>query len=246
MRGQDPRTRAALAHASFDLRGVRPHQPGEALSRIDWKSTAKTGSLMLRETEEHTRSAVVLILDGTETVHVGPRGDDTLELSISVLGSIGSYLLREGLAVKLLLHSAHPEEASLEPGDRGMLRLLTTLARVEPSGDRPVSSTMRAFRSSIAGGISVVLATPALDRALLMALTGLADHGTPAYLLHIDTAGFRDEHEFIATDKRKLLLSLEMQGVPSLTIRPEHDLATVLSSTREVRAAGGVERAVST
>ncbi|HZK49434.1 MAG TPA: DUF58 domain-containing protein, partial [Thermoleophilia bacterium] len=227
--GQDPRTRASLAHASFDLRGVRPHQPGEPLSRIDWKSTAKTGTLMLRETEEHTRSAVVLVLDGTEPSQAGGPGEDTFELSVSVLGSIGAYLLREGIAVRLLAHAAHPEELSLEPGERGMRAMLATLARVRPGGDQPLSSSLRAFRSSIAAGISVVVATPSLDRALVIALTSLVDHGTPTYLLHVDTAAFREEHEFLARDKRMTLLGLQARGVPSLTIHPGDDLTSVLS-----------------
>lgn len=228
--GHDPRTRAALAHASFDLRGVRPHQPGEALSRIDWKSTAKTGTLMLRETEEHTRSAVVLVLDGTGTAQAGTRGEDTFELSLSALGSIGAYLLREGLAVRLLAHSDHPEEVALEPGERGTQRLLATLARLQPAGDQPISSSLKAFHATIAAGISMVVATPSLDRALVVALTSLADHGTPAYLLHIDTGAFREEHDLVAQDKRRILLELEARGVPSLTVRPGQDLATVLSA----------------
>ena len=36
------------------VRGVRPHEPGEPLNRVDWKSTAKIGSLMLREMEAAT------------------------------------------------------------------------------------------------------------------------------------------------------------------------------------------------
>ena len=229
--GQDPRTRAALAHASFDLRGVRPHQPGEPLSRIDWKSTAKTGALMLRETEEHTRSAVVLILDGAESAQVGLPGEDTFELSASVLGSVGAFLLREGLAVMLLAHCAHPLELTLEPGERGIHRLLGTLAQVQPGGDQPVSSSLRAFRATIAGGISVVLVTPSLDQALVVGLTSLVQQGTPAYLLHVDTAAFREEHEFVTQDKHRILLQLEARGVPSLTIRPDQDLASVLSAS---------------
>lgn len=228
-KGQDPRTRAALAHASFDLRGVRPHQPGEPLSRIDWKSTAKTGALMLRETEEHTRSAVVLILDGTADAQVGEPGNDTFESAVSALGSIGAFLLREGLAVKLLVHGAHPEEDSLEPGERGTMRLLGALAQTTPSGDQPVAATLRAFRASVAAGISVVVATPAIDRTLLVALTDLVDRGTPAFLVHVDTAGFREEHEFVLRDKRSTLLELSSRGVPSVSLRPGDDLAAALS-----------------
>lgn len=230
-RGQDPRTRAALAHASFDLRGVRPHQPGEPLSRIDWKSTAKTGALMLRETEEHTRSAVVLVLDGTTAAQVGDPGKDTFELAVSALGSIGAFLLREGLSVKLLIHGAHPEEDSLEPGERGTMSLLGALAQAAPSGDQPVAATLKAFRVSVSAGISVVVATPAVDRTLLVALTTLGDRGTPAFLVHVDTSGFREEHEFVLREKRATLLELSARGVPSITVRPGEDLAAALSFT---------------
>ncbi|NLE11377.1 MAG: DUF58 domain-containing protein, partial [Actinobacteria bacterium] len=48
-----------------EFKGVRPHQPGEPLSRIDWKSTAKTGVLMLREMEEPAGADVTLLVDGT-------------------------------------------------------------------------------------------------------------------------------------------------------------------------------------
>ncbi|MHB8867946.1 MAG: DUF58 domain-containing protein [Thermoleophilia bacterium] len=235
-RGQDPRTRAALAHASFDLRGVRPHQPGEPLSRIDWKSTAKTGTLMLRETEEHTRSAVVLLLDGTTAAQVGEPGNDTFELAVSALGSIGAFLLREGLAVKLLIHGAHPEEEALEPGERGTMGLLGALALAAPSGNQPVAATLRAFRASVAAGISVVVASPSVDRTLLVALTSLVDRGTPAFLVHVDTAGYREEHEFVLRDKRSLLLELSTRGIPSITVRPDVDLTAALSFAAPWRA----------
>jgi hypothetical protein len=139
----------------------------------------------------------------------------------------------------LLAHCAHPLELTLEPGERGIHRLLATLAQVQPGGDQPVSSSLRAFRATIAGGISVVLVTPSLDQALVLGLTALVQQGTPAYLLHVDSAAFREEHEFVARDKHKILLQLEARGVPSLTIRPDQDLASVLSASDQRFDAAG-------
>lgn len=48
-----------------ELRGIRPHYPGEPLSHVDWKATARTGSLMLREMDDPDGSDVCLVLDGT-------------------------------------------------------------------------------------------------------------------------------------------------------------------------------------
>ena len=43
---------ACLRSAASEFRGIRPHHPGEPLSRVDWKSTARTGNLMLREMDD--------------------------------------------------------------------------------------------------------------------------------------------------------------------------------------------------
>jgi hypothetical protein len=85
----------------------------------------------------------------------------------------------------------------------------------------------------------VVLVTPSLDQALVLGLTALVQQGTPAYLLHVDSAAFREEHEFVARDKHKILLQLEARGVPSLTIRPDQDLASVLSASDQRFDAAG-------
>jgi len=233
-RGQDPRTRATSAHSTYDLRGVRPHQPGEPLSRIDWKSTAKTGILMLRETEEHTRSAVILLLDGTEAAVAGRRGDDTFELAVSALASVGIHALRTGLSLKLILHADHPGEVFADPGERGERVLLTGLAKAEPDARRPLSMTIETFASSVAGGISLVVATSNVDRALLTDLSSLRERGTPSYVVHVDSGAYRREHDVIAQERRSVLHELSLRGIPSVTLRSADDLEPALSLSPEI------------
>lgn len=240
-RGQDPRTRATSAHSTYDLRGVRPHQPGEPLSRIDWKSTAKTGVLMLRETEEHTRSAVILLLDGTEAAVTGWRGDNTFELAVSALASVGLHALRMGLSLKLILHADHPSEVFADPGERGERMLLTSLAKAEPDARRPLAMTIQTFASSVAAGISLVVATSNIDRALLADLSSLRERGTPSYVVHIDSSAYRREHDLIGQEKRSLLHELSLRGIPSVTLRSAGDLEPALSLSPEMeRRWGGV------
>ncbi len=242
-RGQDPRTRATSAHSSYDLRGVRPHQPGEPLSRIDWKSTAKTGVLMLRETEEHTRSAVVLLLDGTEAAVAGPPGDDTFELAVSALASVGIYALRAGLSLKLIVHADHPREVFADSGERGERVLLTSLAKAEPDALRPLAMTIQAFGSSVAAAISLVLATSNIDRALLADLSSLRERGTPCYVVHVDSGAYRGEHDLIAQEKRSILHELSLRGIPSVTLHSADDLEPALSLSPESdQRWGGVRR----
>ena len=55
---------------------LREYQPGDDLRHVHWKSTAKTGRLMVRQYEESRRSrmAVVLGLDDAEEKRAGHGG----------------------------------------------------------------------------------------------------------------------------------------------------------------------------
>ena len=92
------------ALGGYEFRGIRPHNPGEPLSHVDWKSTAKTGNLMLRETEDPASSDVTLLLEGAASFVVGEPPDTNFELAVEVAGSIAAFALRAGRGVSLLLH----------------------------------------------------------------------------------------------------------------------------------------------
>ena len=66
MRHGGGRRRLPTLDAS-EFRGIRPHEPGEPLNRVDWKSTAKTGSLMLREIvgekDEYIQTELILMME---------------------------------------------------------------------------------------------------------------------------------------------------------------------------------------
>ncbi|MGZ4360532.1 MAG: DUF58 domain-containing protein, partial [Gaiellaceae bacterium] len=86
-----------------EFRGIRPHSPGEPLNRVDWKATAKTGSLMLRETEDATDGDVTLLLNAAPSHVVGELPETNFELAVQAAGSIVDYALRTGHAATLLV-----------------------------------------------------------------------------------------------------------------------------------------------
>ena len=49
--------------SGYDLHSVREYQHGESLRRVDWKSTAKRGKLMVRELEDSPRDEACVVLD---------------------------------------------------------------------------------------------------------------------------------------------------------------------------------------
>lgn len=159
-----------------EFRGIRPHQPGEPLSHVDWKSTAKTGVLMLRETDEPAGGDITLILDGTAALVVGEVPQTNYELAVSAVGSVADYALRAGRNVNLLLHERVCRQIRLTPDGAGRRALLETLAEAEPSASASLITALGHLHgggSHLLRAQGVTIVGMSLDRPLVKALSTL-------------------------------------------------------------------------
>lgn len=82
-----------LVDSDISFHAIREYAPGDGQRHIHWKSTAKTGKLMVRQFEESRRSRMVLIL-GKSANEFGE--DEEFEMAVSVLGSLGARAIRDG------------------------------------------------------------------------------------------------------------------------------------------------------
>ena len=247
-----------LIPGASEFRSIRPHQPGEPLSHIDWKSSAKTGILMLREMEEPAGSDVTLLLDGTAAHVVGELPDTSYELALRATGSIADFALRSGRGVNLLRHEKRWRQARLTADAGGRRQLLETLAEASPDAPSPIASSLRHLRmdgSRMLHTHRVTLVSLSLDQSLVRALIGLREDGVRVSLIHVagaTFAGARDDNASLlpflppresqshgeethtkahglSNETRAHLLTLSMGGVPCLTLARSDDLLTALS-----------------
>jgi len=128
-----------------EFRGIRPHYPGEPLNRVDWKATAKTGSLMLRETEEAASGDVAVLLNGASRQVGGELPETNFELAVQAAGSIADYALRAGQATTLLVPENEWQPVRLAADARGHDRLLEMLAGAGPRGYTQLGRHCRRF-----------------------------------------------------------------------------------------------------
>jgi len=87
---------------------VREYANGDAQRHIHWKSTAKTGVLMVRQFEETRRSTISLVLDLDATSYGSP---EEFEMAVSVIGSLGVRALRDGRDARAVVSGEVPEFA---------------------------------------------------------------------------------------------------------------------------------------
>ncbi|MCL2515082.1 MAG: DUF58 domain-containing protein [Microbacteriaceae bacterium] len=78
---------------------IREYQPGDGRRHVHWKSTAKTGLLMVRQFEETRRARLAIVLAMHEDEFAS---DDEYELAVSIAGSLGVRAVRDGRRIAVV------------------------------------------------------------------------------------------------------------------------------------------------
>jgi uncharacterized protein (DUF58 family) len=100
------RPRAFTVGSAEDVT-VREYRRGDDLRRVHWRSTARTGELMVRREEQHWQSRATVLLDGRHLAHEGHGPGSSLEWAVSAAASVSVHLARAGFAVRLI--TDHPD-----------------------------------------------------------------------------------------------------------------------------------------
>lgn len=182
-------------HGADDA-STREYRTGDDLRKIHWRSTARTGALMVRQEERPWQGQSTLLLDTRGAAHVvgpppraadepsDPRYTSSLEWAISAAASIGSHLMIAGRDVGLIHDVATPERLYLgEPG-----RLADHLAGVRATQSAELSAVAGLARSA-ARDSALVAVLGLLDPTSLRILAEAHPRGAaiPAFALLLDT-----------------------------------------------------------
>ncbi|KQP69634.1 hypothetical protein ASF40_17415 [Microbacterium sp. Leaf288] len=129
-----------LVDADMSFHAIREYAPGDSRRQIHWRSTAKTGRLMVRQYEESRRSrmAVVLAVAAAEYADA-----DEFELAVSCAASLGLRAVHDARDVQIVTGSEIPRVV------RGRLRAIRHIPAAAPrpmldgfSGVELLESTM--------------------------------------------------------------------------------------------------------
>lgn len=133
---------ADLSRDDVSFHALLEYQPGDDLRHVHWRSTARTGTMTVRQYEETRRSHFVIGLSRSLAEYAS---DEDFELAISAAGSIGLRALRDSQRVdmrvqgrelpsgtgKQLLDSLSAVEGS-KPKEGGLPELAGVVAATMP------------------------------------------------------------------------------------------------------------------
>ncbi|MFW6775315.1 DUF58 domain-containing protein [Nocardioides sp. CPCC 205120] len=96
----DDRPRASATGSTEDVM-VREYRRGDDLRRVHWRSTARTGELMVRREEQPWQAHTTVLLDNRARAHTGDGAASSLEHAVVAAASVCTHLARRGYAVAL-------------------------------------------------------------------------------------------------------------------------------------------------
>ena len=131
------------------LYSIRKYREGESARVVDWKATAKTGTLMSREYAREEESSVCLILD--TIIHQPARSDSLqqFEKAVSLAASLAVHFSDEDAELELLTPREYVPRGM---GTDHLYRLLRSLAVV--SCETTASNASSDLRAELSGILS--------------------------------------------------------------------------------------------
>jgi len=180
--GETPRR---LPGAGLELLQLRDYATGDALSRIDWKATARKGSLISREYSEAQHLELLLVVDAGRASRVRAGALDRLGLYANVAARLAEHAVSVEDRVGLLVYADRTLAACLP--DRGVravtrLRLSLEMLESERAESDPVAAALTVRRLLRHRGLVVWLtdlAEPERNDRLLQALQALIPRHQP-------------------------------------------------------------------
>ena len=153
-----------VVDSDISFHAIREYVPGDAQRQVHWKSTAKTGTLMVRQYEETRRSRMVVALAVSESEYAT---DEEFELAVSAAASIGVRGIRDGRDVDVAIGGEVPE--FVRASARTIRELATVSARTLLD---ELSGVERHPRASALGEVTSLAAETHPDASIAFLVCG--------------------------------------------------------------------------
>ncbi|WP_327038477.1 DUF58 domain-containing protein [Micromonospora maris] len=180
----ESRARSVAVHGEDDA-ATREYRRGDDLRRVHWKSTARTGELMVRREEQPWESRATVVLDTRAYGHHGDGPTASFEWAVSGAASIAVHLRQAGYKLRLVTGGG----ADVDAGEGGDGLLLDHLAEVRLDQRVEITTLMQHVRQRADGGLVIGL-FGSLSTAEAELLAGLRANNATCVCFLLDSSAW--------------------------------------------------------
>ncbi|MBN1935080.1 MAG: DUF58 domain-containing protein [Anaerolineae bacterium] len=241
--------RGRTHYITTNVAGVRDYAPGDSFSRIHWRSTARTGRLVVKEFELDPSSDIWIFLDMYHRVQCslplpeeepvdpvisilrGRKRPDieldpmTEEYIVTIAASVTQHFIYKDRAVGMVSYGQTREVMQPDRGHRQLTKILETLAMSRAEGTASLTQVLLTEGDRLGRGVTLVVITPSMDRTWVAASRELMRRGATIIAVVIDPTTFGGS----SGDPTEVMAELHASKIPAYLVRNGDDLAVALS-----------------
>lgn len=233
-------------YVTTNVSGVRDYVPGDSFNRIHWRSTARTGRLIVKEFELDPTADIWIVLDLDQHVHLEapwtPPSQDaepavlrhervgltlppsTMEYAVTVAASLVRHFVLQDRSVGFVAHGRHRELMQPDRGERQLSKILETLAVVNPTGSVPFAQVLTAEMEHMPRHTTVLAITPSTDATWVAAMRAIRRRGIHGLGVLLAANSFGNAPSYVDT-----LAELLASGIPTHLVIQGQEIPTALS-----------------
>lgn len=180
--------------------GIRNYQPGDRISWINWKASAKRNEIMTKEFEQRQSNDVFVVMDCVPNKH--------FESIVSFTASLLRAVLKKGAQTGLLTISKERVSFPIRGGEQHLHQLFYHLAKIEAKSFSPIEKVLEIDGLFIQQTVSFMFITAQITKPLVekASFLGIRKGSITVFLI-------KGEKE-APTDKERSLIALaNLRGV---------------------------------
>ncbi len=184
--------------------GVREYMPGDKISRIDWKQSARKNTMMTKEFEQEKSTDTLLVLNACYHEDTNSLAfEAAVEVTMSLMGAIHQQASQVGLTtigeetVHFPLHHDMTQAAGIRQH----------LTEIQPAGERSFEVQLKQASLKIGGGFVLMIVTNHLDDPLKQTMKELKQRTKRIIIFYIQSTTTISEQDY------QRITELQMHGI---------------------------------
>jgi uncharacterized protein (DUF58 family) len=173
--------------AGIEPRGIREYRFGDSIRQIHWRSTAKTGKLLVKEFEAGSQAAVGFCLQRCRGSDVGTGAATTLEQMCGNVVYLAESLIRQG--AKVYLPNLDDRASHYNPAER-IDEIYQTLAEVSAGSEYETPRDVSEAISALPFGSVLYVLLSIVEDSVASAVDAAREAGLSVVVLLYDAEQF--------------------------------------------------------
>ncbi len=219
---------------------IRDYVPGDSINRIHWRSTARTGDIMVKEFELDPLVDIWLFSDfsagslvedpaaqrmrqsgiAPSTFRIPPS---TEEYGAIIAASLAKHFIDDERVVGYAAYAPYRQIVQPDRGNRQLTHILQALAVARSASSHTLREMLSLETHQFTRGTTVMIVTSSLDMDWITEAQVMIRRGIRPICVFVDPQSFKAR-----LDSSELRGMLQLAKIPTLVVRKDDDIAAAL------------------